>query len=87
MEATALCDIDEDRLTERADYHGTPNRFTDFDRMLESDVNLIFVATPMHLHVPQTLAALSAGKHVMSEVTAAVSVEQCRELLSGVERA
>ena len=87
VEVVALCDIDEDRLTERADDHGIPNRFTDFDRMLESDVNLIFVATPLHLHVPQTLAALSAGKHVMSEVTAAVSVDQCRELLSGVERA
>ena len=45
------------------------------------------VATPMQLHVPQSLAALTAGKHVMSEVTAAVSVEQCKELLEGVEAA
>ena len=87
VEVTALCDIDEDRLTERADHQAIPNRFTDFDRMLESDIDLVFVATPMHLHVPQTLAALNAGKHVMSEVTAAISVEQCRDLFEGVQRA
>ncbi len=44
--------------------------------MLDSDIDLVFVSTPMQLHVPQTLAALKAGKHVMGEVTAAVSIEQ-----------
>ena len=87
VEVTAICDIDEERLGEAADRQSVRNRFTDFDRMLESDIDLVFVATPMHLHVPQTLAALDAGKHVMSEVTAAVSVEQCRELLDGVQHA
>ncbi len=87
VEVTAVCDIDEARLHERADDSAIPNRFTGLDRMLESDIDLVFVATPMHLHVPQTLAALNAGKHVISEVTAAISVEQCRQLYEGVTRA
>ena len=86
VDVTALCDTNEPFLHEQADAHHIPNRFTDFDAMLESDVDLVFVATPMQLHVPQALAALTAGKHVMSEVTAAVSMEQCKDLVAGVEK-
>lgn len=41
----------------------------------------------MQLHVPHSLEALEAGKHVLSEVTAGVSLEQCRDLVTGVEAA
>ena len=41
----------------------------------------------MQLHVPHSLQALDAGKHVMSEVTADVSLEQCRDLVTGIEAA
>ncbi len=87
VDVTAICDIEPRFLTEQADLNKIPNRFASYEDMLETDINLVVVATPMHLHVPHSLAALAAGKHVMSEVTAAVSVEQCRELLEGVEAA
>ena len=87
VEVTALCDIDADFLAEQADAHGIPGRFLDYTDLLNTDIDLVIVATPMQLHVPQSLAALAAGKHVMSEVTAAVSIEQCKELLEGVEAA
>ena len=87
VEVTALCDIDADFLAEQADAHSIPGRFLDYTDLLNTDIDLVIVATPMQLHVPQSLAALAAGKHVMSEVTAAVSIEQCKELLEGVEAA
>ena len=87
VEVTAVCDTNPEFLEEQGNAHEIPNRFADYDDMLNSDVDLVVVATPMQLHVPQSLAALAAGKHVMSEVTAAVSVEQCKELLEGVEAA
>ena len=87
VEVTALCDINETSLNARADRHGVPKRYTDYRELLESDVDIVVVATPMQLHVPQSLEALAAGKHVLSEVTAAVSVDQCKELLAGVEQA
>ena len=46
----------------------------------------VFIATPMHLHVPQTIAALDRGIHVLCEVTAATSIEQCRELAAACAR-
>ncbi len=87
VDVTAICDINEGFLNAQADEYGIGGRFTELEVMLESDVNLVVVATPMQFHVPQSLAALAAGKHVMSEVTAAVSVEQCKELVAGVEAA
>ena len=87
VEVTALCDIDADFLAEQADAHGIHGRFLDYNDLLNTDIDLVIVATPNQLHVAQSLAALAAGKHVMSEVTAAVSIEQCKELLEGVEAA
>lgn len=39
----------------------------DVDQVTSSDVDLVFVATPNHLHAPHVLAALDAGKHVFVE--------------------
>jgi hypothetical protein len=35
------------------------------------------LATPMHLHAGQCIAALDAGLHALSEVTAAGSLGEC----------
>ena len=65
--------------------HGIAERYTRYEEMLDADVDAVLVATPMHLHVPQAIAALRAGKHVLSEVTAAVTFEECWELLEAVD--
>jgi predicted dehydrogenase len=84
VEVAALCDLNPDTLAASADAHGVEGRFTDYEQMLDSGVDMVIVATPMHLHAPQAVAALERGIHVMSEVTAAVSVEQCIELRDAV---
>jgi len=55
-----------------------------YEEMLGSGIDAVIVATPMHLHVPQSVEALGRGIHVLSEVSAAVSLDQCRELVSAV---
>lgn len=54
-----------------------------YDDLLEQ-VDAVIVASPQHHHVPQAVAALRRGVHVLSEVPAAVSIEQARELLAAV---
>jgi predicted dehydrogenase len=49
-------------------------------------VDAVVIGTPMQLHVPQAIQALSEGKHVLSEVTAAVSMEECWRLKDAVTR-
>jgi predicted dehydrogenase len=51
-----------------------------YDEMLEQ-VDAVIVASPQQHHVPQAVAALERGVHVLSEVPAAVSFEQATRLL------
>lgn len=83
-EVTAFCERDPQALKEGMDRHGIPQQFLEFEAMLEA-VDAVVVATPMPLHVPQSIQALAAGKHVLSEVTAAVSLEECWQLLDAVQ--
>lgn len=78
---TALCDIELRALAGTADRFGIRQRFTEYEAMLAADLDAIVVASPMPLHVPHAVAALAAGKHVLSEVPAAVDLTQCWELV------
>lgn len=83
-EVTAFCEADPQALHHVAERFDIPRRFTRFVEMLDA-VDIVVVATPMQLHVPQSILALQAGKHVLSEVTAAVSLEECWRLLDAVK--
>ena len=86
-EVAAVCDLNEDTLNAVAAEHGIAKRFADYEKLLEDeDIDIVVLATPENLHVPQTIAALNAGKHVISEVTAATSLDQCYELVRAVRK-
>jgi len=85
----AVCDIDEAALERVGELSGVPasGRFLQYDELLErAKPDAVFVATPMDLHVPQSIQALDAGINVLSEVTAAVDLDQCRVLVQAVRR-
>ncbi|MFO7959271.1 MAG: GNAT family N-acetyltransferase [Candidatus Brocadiia bacterium] len=83
----AVCDIQEDKLEECARKLGADESYTDYDDMLtRSDLDAVVVGTPMPLHVPQSIKALEEGLHVLSEVPAGVSVEECKELVLACRR-
>ncbi len=86
VELTALCNIDEAALTRHADELDIPKRFTDYHEMLDA-VDAVVVSTPMQIHAAQAIEALHAGKHVLSEVTACVSLHECWLLLHAAEEA
>ena len=78
----ALCDIDTTALTEAAHLWGEPECYADYDEMLDrSELDAVILGTPMPLHAPQAIQALARNIHVLSEVTAAVSVQECKELV------
>jgi predicted dehydrogenase len=92
----AICDIVEAKVARAqkwveeagqpkpAGYSGGP---WDFKRMCETeDIDLVFTATPWEWHVPVLLAAMRNGKHAATEVPAAMSVDDCWELVETAER-
>lgn len=87
VEIAAMCDLDEKHLEESAEkIGGNIKKFRVFDDMLETDIDAVIIATPMQCHVPQAIAALEAGKHVMSEVTAGVTMDELWWLCESVEK-
>ncbi|MFA6944677.1 MAG: Gfo/Idh/MocA family oxidoreductase [Pedobacter sp.] len=50
------------------------------------DIDLVYIATPWDLHVPMAVYAMNQGKHVTIEVPAAVSMEECWQLVETSER-
>ena len=78
----AVCDINAETLDEAAQRLGAPEKYADYEAMLDgSDLDAVVIGTPMPCHVPQSVMALERGLHVMSEVPAAVSIEECRDLV------
>lgn len=49
------------------------------------DVDLVYICTPWLLHTPMAVYAMTCGKHAVSEVPAAVTEEECWELVSTAE--
>ena len=88
VEISALCDLDEEVLCREGDKLNIPkqHRYRVFEDMLESDIDAVVIATPMQCHMPQAVAALEAGKHVMSEVTAGVTMDELWWLCEAVEK-
>lgn len=86
VQVEALCDLDESVLSEKSRLHGIPKTYRVYEDMLASDIDIVVVATPMQLHVQQTLAALAAGKHVLSEVTAGTTMDELWWLVEAVEK-
>ena len=86
-ELYAICDVADDLRERMAIVHGAAQTFKDYDAMLaDPNVDAVIVATADAFHVPASLRALSAGKHVLCEKPAGVTVEEVRELQAAVER-
>ncbi|MGD9518441.1 MAG: Gfo/Idh/MocA family protein [Armatimonadota bacterium] len=83
---TALCDIQEEVLRQRAEEMGVVLTYTNAEQMMDSgEVDAVIVATPMHLHAEQSILALERGLHVLSEVPAVVSFDEARALVQAAK--
>ncbi|MGV8136081.1 MAG: Gfo/Idh/MocA family protein [Mangrovibacterium sp.] len=96
VEIVALCDQYEDRvekcqktLTDK----GLPRAKSYSDSkeawkaMCENpDIDLIYITTPWSLHTPIAVYAMEHDKHAASEVPAAVTIDQCWQLVETSER-
>ena len=67
-EVVAIADINEVEMARVADLYKIPNTYTKFRELLQrDDIEAIDVCLHNNLHMPATVAALEAGKHVYCE--------------------
>jgi predicted dehydrogenase len=79
----AACDRHEAFAHEVAARLEVPRVYADYTSMLEGepDLDIVVVATPDHLHAQMSRLALEAGKHVLTEIPLATTLEECRGLV------
>ncbi|GAA0377691.1 Gfo/Idh/MocA family protein [Bacillus horti] len=70
----------EHKLRDLQQQYEIPAIYTDFSRMLENDVDTIYVALPNHLHFPFVKQALLRDKHVICEKPFTSNLEEFLEL-------
>jgi predicted dehydrogenase len=67
-EVIAIADLDESETNRVGDLFNIPERYTDFRELLKrKDIDAVDVCLHNNLHMPVTVAALEAGKHVYCE--------------------
>ncbi|MCG0314566.1 MAG: Gfo/Idh/MocA family oxidoreductase, partial [Calditerricola sp.] len=68
VKIVAVADVDRAAAERLAGVHGIPHVMTDYRELLaRSDVDVVLISTPNHLHAEMAVAALEAGKHVLLE--------------------
>ncbi|MBM4031245.1 MAG: Gfo/Idh/MocA family oxidoreductase [Planctomycetes bacterium] len=87
-EPVAVCDVWYNRAdAARQRFGGRPNAYCDFREVVgRSDVDAVVVATPDHMHVPISVAAMKAGKDVYCEKPLSVTIREGRALADTARR-
>jgi predicted dehydrogenase len=49
--------------------------------LLDEEIDAVYIATPVHLHAEQAIAAAEAGKHVLCEKPMGMNVRECDQMI------
>jgi predicted dehydrogenase len=89
-EVRAIVSRDKERAHQKTEEYGITRArsYEQLEKMLDDPgIQIVVLATPHHLHVPQGIAAAKAGKHLVIEKPAALDLGGLRELQAAVEAA
>jgi len=86
-ELYAICDVADDLREKMAAIHSPRAAYRKYDEMLaDPQVEAVVIGVADQFHVPLSLKAIAAGKHVLVEKPLGVSVEECEELRRELRR-
>lgn len=95
VEIVALCDLYPERVDKSQEIlagHNLPAAapYSGEEGWKElcrrDDIDLVYICTPWYLHVPMAVYAMEHGKHVAVEVPAAMSLDECWQLVDTAEK-
>jgi predicted dehydrogenase len=86
-EVTAIASRDAAKARAAADALGLARAYGSYEELLaDPDVDAIYNPLPNHLHVPWSIRAAEAGKHVLCEKPVGMSVAEVRALIAVRDR-
>lgn len=87
MQVLAIASRDASTARDAADTCGVPRAYGSYDELLaDPDVDAVYNPLPNHLHVPWSIRAMEAGKHVLCEKPIAMNAAEARTLLAVRDR-
>jgi predicted dehydrogenase len=93
MQRSELCDIaaiasrDLGKAKKAADQLHIAKAYGSYEELLaDPEIDAIYNPLPNHLHVPWSIKAAEAGKHVLCEKPISLDVAECRELIAVRDR-
>ena len=64
-----------------------PKMFGSYEELLDcAEIDAVYIPLPNHLHVPWSIKALEAGKHVLCEKPIALSAPEAQKLLDSSKK-
>jgi predicted dehydrogenase len=83
----AICDVAEDLVERMGNTYLPQKRYNDYQKMLDDPaLDAVVIATSDAFHVPASLMALNAGKHVLCEKPIGVGIEEVEGLAAAVTK-
>lgn len=78
----AIASRSKDAAVKVAERFGIPRVYGSYEELLmDPEIDAVYIPLPNHLHVPWSIKALEAGKHVLVEKPVGLSSEEARRLL------
>src|SRR5262245_17326658 len=78
-EVTAIASRDAARVKEAAQQLGIPKAHSSYEALLaDPEIEAVYIPLPNHMHVPWSIRAAEAGKHVLCEKPIALTAEEAR---------
>jgi predicted dehydrogenase len=79
---TAIASRDPEKARQTASQLGIPKAYSSYEELLtDPEVDAVYNPLPNHLHVPWSIKALEAGKHVLCEKPIALTAAKAQDLL------
>jgi predicted dehydrogenase len=86
-EVTAIASRDVQKAEDAAHKLGIAKAYGSYEELLaDPEIEAIYNPLPNHLHVPWSIQAAEAGKHVLCEKPLSLSVEEAKTLLAARDR-
>jgi predicted dehydrogenase len=87
-EIAAIASRDRRKAEDAAQALGIPKAYGSYEELLaDPDIDAVYIPLPNHLHVPWSMRAAGAGKHVLCEKPIALTSAECRDLMAARDRA
>ena len=84
---TAIASRDAEKARAVAKQLGIPKTYGSYEALLEdADVQAVYIPLPNHLHVPWSIKALEAGKHVLCEKPIGLTAAEAQQLLDAAKK-